>query len=834
MADLRDIKNKIARIKKSMQGSRFTAAKRVIESAVQEVKKDNFDDALKQLKEAEELIGREKEVGNKVDRLRSKIKVNGYSDNITRKIWDNLRNGELEEAEKLISDLEDSIEKENKVLSIIGEAEELASKKLAGANIEEAERLRKDAENKLREGEFGKAEELAESARLSAKPTTEYLLGRGRELAENAENSFEEGSYEQAIDLWRKSLDEYYRAKEVAEERNEQDILERLEEVESVIRDNIEKAETAIDNREMVSLISEGNNRIKRADNLYKEKQYDEAKEEYERARRDFEKALEYAQKRSFSELNEISEALNSIDASVEACLLSKGEQLISLAEEVLESGKPAEAETKFSNTLEYLDSINVDEEALNRLKQRCGEKLIESKVKKLEAKMKEAEDLFNAGKYYDAKEVYRETRNTLEDVVEEATSLKATSKLEHINSLIQACTSNMNSAVAMLTGVKRVDVELITADAVARGGARYVDEVAEEGEVWRGHPIEKLKDEYSSIEYIGGGGFADVFRAVDRDGNVVALKVPRELTREGEKIFVNEFMKWVKLDHRNIVKLIEPRIGPIPHLVMEYVDGKPLSEVLRERLDVEEACKIAYDVAKALEYAHSQLIDHTDIKPQNILLKRMGKFWEVKLTDFGLAVVATKTESIKGLTEEYSAPEQIDGKVFPEKTDVFQLSLVLYEMLTGFNPFESNSGEVRKKIRELSPEPPSKYNKLAEGLDDIIRRGLAKNPEERPAIREIREVIYEYMKRRYGISLHLTKDYETMVRKYIRMAYYCAKEGDLASCLSELRDAESKIRDSKIRKACRNLAEQVEYMSKEGLKGDSLLKAFEDLLKLL
>ncbi len=345
---------------------------------------------------------------------------------------------------------------------------------------------------------------------------------------------------------------------------------------------------------------------------------------------------------------------------------------------------------------------------------------------------------------------------------------------------------------------------------------------------VVKAHPTENLQKEYEILEYLGGGGFADVYKAKAND-KVVAIKVPRELRPEFEETFLNEVEKWRKLDHRNIVKLIKPRLNP-PHLVLEYVDGGTLKDKLKKgKLSVTEACKIAYDVARALEYAHSKLIIHTDINPKNILLTSFG---EAKLTDFGLAKIVTSSSGIRGLTLEYSAPEQLKGKA-DEKTDVYQLGLLLYEMLTGFNPFSSGDiQEVERRIMESTPDPPSKFVDGVEELDDLIMRCLSKNPDERPSIREFRERIYEFMKKSYGVSLHLTRDFRSYAKMCVELAFYSAKEGDLARCLAELKAAREKVGDREIREELDKAIEMVEYMIRENVHSEEFLRMLEVLVR--
>ena len=818
---LEKIKNEISEVRRLIKGeSYYKASKDAIRDAIKEVSRNDFEGALDLLRKAKNLALKEEKIVKRLRELQKKISIEGKSKSIANNIIDKIKNGDLD-AENLIPELEETINKENRILEEIREVDELIKKKLPGSNPEEGENLKKKALDELKKGLFDEAEELIKKAKLAAKPTPAYLLQKAKNLALNAEESFKQERFEESIQLWNKSIEEYDRAKEAARERGDEALVKDIELAQQKIRDNIENAEIAIDNREMLKLVSKANEHVENANQLFSSNNYDEALKNYEEARNLFNSALDLAEKRGF-EVEKIKAGLESVEESIEHVKLDKGESLIKVDVD------DPEAEERLYSALEYLRSLNVrDEERLEGLIAECSENIIVAKIRKAEKMMSEAEELFNSAEYYDAREKYREVWQYLNEVEDEAASLNATSKLSYIQNLRDACDENITQARMALVEVGEVKPKILKVEDVRRG-IRIEKRVEE---FIKDERLEKLRDEYESLEYIGSGGFAWVYKARRKDGSVVALKIPFQLTREAEKVFFSELENWKKLNHRNIVKLIEPRILPIPHLVLEYVEGDNLPE---KRMGIEDACRIINDVARAIGYAHSQLVIHGDIKPQNILLKKIGRFYEAKITDFGLAVAATRSRSIKGFTPPYSAPEQLEEKI-SEKTDVYQLGLLLYIMLTGFNPFDGKTeAEVREKVRNLMPEPPSNYNKDAEGLDELVMRCLSKNPEERPSIREFRETVYEFMKKRYGISLHLTKDYKTQVEKSLYLAFYHAKEDDLISCLKELEFAESKIRDGKMRKACRNLIKQVEYMAKEGIRGESLVKEIEKFLRLI
>jgi serine/threonine protein kinase len=271
---------------------------------------------------------------------------------------------------------------------------------------------------------------------------------------------------------------------------------------------------------------------------------------------------------------------------------------------------------------------------------------------------------------------------------------------------------------------------------------------------------------------------------------------------------------------------LIKPRLKPKPHLVLEYVDGTSLDKLIG-KLSIEEACRIAFDIARALEYAHSKHIIHCDLKPKNILVSKLG---EAKVTDFGLATGLGS--SLKGLTLAYAAPEIIRRRKPDERTDIYQLGLIFYEMITGVNPFVEGDGDIEDKILNHIPDPPSKFRPEVEPLDDIIMRCLSKNPKERPSLSEFREAIYDYMKKFHDVSLHLTKDYETMARKAVRLAFYAAKQNDLKTALAEMEFALSKAR-VEIREDCNAIVERLRHMLKEGMNvTEELLMMIETLMK--
>ena len=204
-----------------------------------------------------------------------------------------------------------------------------------------------------------------------------------------------------------------------------------------------------------------------------------------------------------------------------------------------------------------------------------------------------------------------------------------------------------------------------------------------------------QIKDEYEMIEEIGSGGMATVHKAMQKSlKRPVAIKELKKAYRADEQIvkrFERESMVAASLQHENIVHIYDYWKKPHYCIVMEYVDGANLADVIAKAgaLPVDVAVMIAIQVCSALEYAHMRGLIHRDIKPSNIMIKRNG---EVKLMDFGIA----HTRDLEALTlpgtmigtPAYMSPEQILGQNLDVRSDIFSFGIVLYELFTGMKPF--------------------------------------------------------------------------------------------------------------------------------------------------
>ncbi len=250
------------------------------------------------------------------------------------------------------------------------------------------------------------------------------------------------------------------------------------------------------------------------------------------------------------------------------------------------------------------------------------------------------------------------------------------------------------------------------------------------------------LAGRYELLETVGQGGMATVYRARRAsDGKLVAVKILREPyahDREFVERFQREAVAAASLSHPNVVPVLDSgEDGGVRFLVMEYVEGEDLKSHLRRTgaLPAARAAAIAAAVCEALQYAHAQGIVHRDIKPQNILLTPTG---QVKVTDFGIAralsaATITETGTVLGSVH-YLSPEQARGEPVTAASDLYALGVVLYEMLTGQLPFDGESpiAVVLKHLYEEPPSPRDHNPEVPSWLEGVVRRAMAKRPEDR------------------------------------------------------------------------------------------------------
>ncbi|MDR1464166.1 MAG: Stk1 family PASTA domain-containing Ser/Thr kinase [Oscillospiraceae bacterium] len=250
------------------------------------------------------------------------------------------------------------------------------------------------------------------------------------------------------------------------------------------------------------------------------------------------------------------------------------------------------------------------------------------------------------------------------------------------------------------------------------------------------------LDGRYEIQEVLGIGGMAIVYRAYDNiDDRPVAVKILKEeflANEEFRRRFKNESKAIAMLSHPNIVKVYDVSYGDrLQYIVMEYVEGITLKEYIEQQRVIpwKEAVHFLTQILRALQHAHDRGVVHRDIKPQNIMLLQSGN---IKVTDFGIARFSrsetrTMTENAIGSVH-YISPEQARGDFTDEKADLYSVGVVLYEMLTGQLPFQSDS-TVSVAIMQLQSEarrPREINDTIPLGLEQITIRAMQKNPADR------------------------------------------------------------------------------------------------------
>ena len=250
------------------------------------------------------------------------------------------------------------------------------------------------------------------------------------------------------------------------------------------------------------------------------------------------------------------------------------------------------------------------------------------------------------------------------------------------------------------------------------------------------------INDRYQIIKTLGEGGMANVYLAHDNilDRNV-AVKVLRGDLANDEKFvrrFQREALSASSLSHPNIVEMYD--VGEDDgqyYIVMEYVDGKTLKQVLKQRghLSITEVVDIMLQLTDGLAHAHDAYIIHRDIKPQNIMILSNGM---IKITDFGVATALnstqlTQTNSVMGSVH-YLPPEQANGKGSTVRSDIYSMGIMMYELLTGLVPYKGESAvEIAlKHLREPLPSVRKVDPTIPQSIENVIIRATAKNPKNR------------------------------------------------------------------------------------------------------
>lgn len=241
----------------------------------------------------------------------------------------------------------------------------------------------------------------------------------------------------------------------------------------------------------------------------------------------------------------------------------------------------------------------------------------------------------------------------------------------------------------------------------------------------------------------LGEGGTAEVYLGRDEgNGEIRVIKIPRDqlVTNEDLKArFIREAKILRQLDHPNIVKLYAFQVSrSVPYIVMEFVDGCTLKEVMARRdgrpFSAAQIYRTAKEVAAALHHAHHQGVIHFDVKPANVTVTSAG---QIKVMDFGISKILeaeglTRVGTMMG-SPQYMSPEQLRGDRTDRRSDIYSLGIVLYQMATGAPPFTGSIWEVMRGHLEQSPRPIAATNPtFPKELTLILGKTMARDPDAR------------------------------------------------------------------------------------------------------
>jgi serine/threonine protein kinase len=279
-----------------------------------------------------------------------------------------------------------------------------------------------------------------------------------------------------------------------------------------------------------------------------------------------------------------------------------------------------------------------------------------------------------------------------------------------------------------------------------------------------------EMTAKYADSEFIGKGGFARVFKAKRKDGQFVAVKVPIDLDESTGKSFIAEMQNWTKFNHPNIVKIFDYNIMPFPYFEEELCDSS--LDKLKKPMSTAQAAWVIFNVCEGLKYAHDRKIIHRDLKPQNILIKNGIP----KISDWGLSKIITDLSSVTtaSFTPFYAAPEQVANKTKDPRTDIWQIGVILYELVTGVLPFNGDSMiDIIASIPIKVPQPPGDLNPDAKKIEGIILRCIEKDPAKRyQSVALLQKDLAAFLKIDYTESLRMSVG----AKNFRQSAEYCSK----------------------------------------------------------
>jgi serine/threonine protein kinase len=569
------------------------------------------------------------------------------------------------------------------------------------------------------------------------------LEGRGTESCLNQD-------FVTANKLWQDSLKAYQSVRELARQRGELEIAGSVNSAIASVEKKIREAIGGKAHFDMDNLVSQARELTGEGKALFDSGSLEKAIEKFKNAKEKYSSAVTINSDSSLGKAKELDQVKAEIETSIETCDFGTANQKLRKAMQ-----KSAEQkEQACLEVIQILNTLPASNSEYISLKKQANQGIAQARIEVGKKLIDEAQQLSDQRDYPNAIKLFQKAQEHFNNVSEFAIDQQLETEKSEIERLKEHClesirTCNKNQAKPWEYAPTPV-MSLSDRDKMTR--------------------LEnELKPAYEKIEWFKPGGANYVGLTKNKAGDQVILRLPKILDANRQKSFMLEWEEWKNLgEQRNIVKLIDAGVFP-PLLVLEYVDNGSLSDYLNRnrRVDIKIACRLINDVARGLNYAHSKNVIHGDLKPDNILIT---KTLEAKITDWSVG---------KDFSRKYAAPEQYQRQVSNQKTDIYQMGLIFYEMVCGGNPCPSGYVEAENHAKTWNPDRLSVHSTDLEPLDEITLRCLAKDPEKRPTIKEFSQVIYHYMKDQHGESLSVARDLKAQVTELSDLAVMAAKQNE-------------------------------------------------------
>ena len=627
-------------------------------------------------------------------------------------------------------------------------------------DLQEAYRI--EVEAPVGATEIEAARDRLRTARAAA--TVDADVRTAEERASDAEAALDAGRFDEAEAGFREAREAIETALDRAEaaERDPELLTERQKDLDERLR--------AVDEHRRRAAYEEplerGETALSTAREAAEADTYDDALDAVERAEEAFTAAAEAAEAYEGADPETVAERRSEVERlRAEYTVAHLSARLTALPGPAAVDGDDPDAyaalAADYRTLVDDVEAAEVDRERdLAVLRDEAARGLVAARVAGLAARARSAVERFQAGDHAAARDGFEAVVEELDTVRETAATYGVEEADDDMDVLAEACSANDDAARRAVLGIDDEPTLASLPDLldpttsggaavgtvpIDRGGAPTPEDAAASGAVAEEAAAEEVSDrlqaelpDHEVLDFVGSGGNADVHRVRLADGREAALKVPTwegTLSRDAVERFLGEAETWAKLDsHEGIVPVLDWGSRPYPWMLLEFLPAS-LDERLGD-LAFDRRIDVLTGVCDALEYAHGRGVVHLDVKPENVLLTDRD---EPRVGDWGLArVLLDRSTTTMGLTPAYSAPEQLAeeyGEV-DRRTDVYQASVLAYRTLTGRLPFDyERPATLREAILNETVQPPSAVDpSLPEAVDDVLLKGLARDPAARYA----------------------------------------------------------------------------------------------------